>query len=146
MKSLYISEIKKTAFFFNHNTEPFLYLQKKILPQTNKNLPFILSISSVGYAFEQHFCPYLKTYGKKFLQFTTLEHTKTLLKENQATLFETAYETGLSGTARLHDLFINIEGMTLAAYKNSGKDLAINYSFAESTFGKILCPNQGVGF
>lgn len=38
------------------------------------------------------------TSPKKFLQYMAAERAKKLLKENQATLFETAYETGLSGT------------------------------------------------
>jgi AraC family transcriptional regulator of adaptative response/methylated-DNA-[protein]-cysteine methyltransferase len=67
------------------------------------------------------------------------------LKENQLTLFETAHETGLSGTGRLHDLFINIEGMTPAEYKNGGKNLAINYSFAESPFGNIIVASTEKG-
>ncbi|HEY9341319.1 MAG TPA: methylated-DNA--[protein]-cysteine S-methyltransferase [Hanamia sp.] len=95
--------------------------------------------------FQRLFSEWAGTSPKKFLQFTTVEYAKTLLKENQATLFETAYETGLSGTARLHDLFINIEGMTPAEYKNGGKDLAINYSFAESPFGKILVASTKKG-
>lgn len=66
-------------------------------------------------------------------------------KKNQATLFETAYETGLSGTGRLHDLFVKIEGMTPAEYKNGGKDLAINYSFAESPFGNIVAASTEKG-
>lgn len=95
--------------------------------------------------FQRLFSEWAGTSPKKFLQFTTVEYAKTLLKENQATLFETTYETGLSGTARLHDLFINIEGMTPAEYKNGGKDLAINYSFAESPFGKILVASTKKG-
>jgi len=88
--------------------------------------------------FQRLFSEWAGTTPKKFLQFTTLEYAKKILKENQATLFETAHETGLSGTGRLHDLFINIEGMTPAEYKNGGKNLSINYSFAESPFGNIL--------
>src|SRR6202035_6016763 len=61
------------------------------------------------------------------------------------TLFDTAFETGLSGTGRLHDLFINIEGMTPAEYKNGGKALAINYSFAESPFGDIIVASTPKG-
>ena len=68
-----------------------------------------------------------------------------MLKENQATLFETAFETGLSGTGRLHDLFINIEGMTPGEYKNGGENLSINYSFAESPFGNILVASTPKG-
>jgi AraC family transcriptional regulator of adaptative response/methylated-DNA-[protein]-cysteine methyltransferase len=95
--------------------------------------------------FQRLFSEWAGTSPKKFLQFTTVEYAKTLLKENQATLFETAHETGLSGTGRLHDLFINIEGMTPAEYKNGGKNLVINYSFEESPFGAILVASTEKG-
>jgi AraC family transcriptional regulator, regulatory protein of adaptative response / methylated-DNA-[protein]-cysteine methyltransferase len=88
--------------------------------------------------FQRLFSEWAGTSPKRFLQYTSVEYAKKLLKENQATLFETAYETGLSGTSRLHDLFINIEGMTPAEYKNGGRNLIINYSFAESRFGNII--------
>jgi AraC family transcriptional regulator of adaptative response/methylated-DNA-[protein]-cysteine methyltransferase len=88
--------------------------------------------------FQRLFREWAGTSPKKFLQYTTVEYAKKLLKENQATLFDTAYETGLSGTSRLHDLFIQIEGMTPAEYKNGGKNLRINYSLADSPFGNII--------
>nr|WP_290935429.1 methylated-DNA--[protein]-cysteine S-methyltransferase [Haliscomenobacter sp.] len=94
------------------------------------------------------FSEWAGTSPKKFLQYISVEHAKKLLKEEQATLFDTAYETGLSGTSRLHDLFINIEGMTPAEYKNGAKNLDINYSFAESPFGNLIVAstNKGVCF
>lgn len=95
--------------------------------------------------FQRLFSDWAGTSPKKFLQYTTVEYAKTLLKENKATLFDTAHETGLSGTARLHDLFIGIEGMTSAEYKNGGKNLEINYSFAESPFGNILVASTKKG-
>lgn len=95
--------------------------------------------------FQRIFSEWAGTSPKKFLQFTTVEYAKTLLKEKQATLFETAFETGLSGTSRLHDLFINIEGMTPAEYKNGGKNLSINYSFAISIFGNIIVASTQKG-
>ena len=95
--------------------------------------------------FQRLFSEWAGTSPKKFLQYTTVEYAKALLKENQATLFETAYETGLSGTGRLHDLFINIEGMTPAEYKNGGKKLAINYSLAESPFGNMIVASTEKG-
>ncbi len=81
---------------------------------------------------------------KKFLQYTSLEHAKKLLRD-QATLSETAFETGLSGTGRLHDLFINIEGLTPASYKKGAAGLAINYHFADSPFGEILIASTPIG-
>jgi AraC family transcriptional regulator of adaptative response/methylated-DNA-[protein]-cysteine methyltransferase len=95
--------------------------------------------------FQRLFTDWVGTSPKKFLQYTTTEYAKTLLIENQATLFETAYEAGLSGTGRLHDLFINIEGMTPAEYKNGGKGLVINYSITISPFGDMLIASTELG-
>lgn len=95
--------------------------------------------------FQRLFNEWAGTTPKKFLQYTSIEHAKKLLKDQQATLFDTAHETGLSGTSRLHDLFINIEGMTPAEYKNGGKDLHINFSFAESPFGSLIVASTAKG-
>ncbi|MCP9749418.1 methylated-DNA--[protein]-cysteine S-methyltransferase [Ferruginibacter sp. HRS2-29] len=96
------------------------------------------SIHLSPFHFQKLFTEWAGVSPKKFLQYITIEHAKKILKENDATLFDTAIETGLSGTGRLHDLFINIEGMTPGEYKNGGESLSINYSFAESPFGNIL--------
>lgn len=82
---------------------------------------------------------------KKFLQYLTVEYAKNILRQ-EATLFDAALETGLSGTSRLHDLFIKIEGMTPGEYKYGGNDLKINYSFSETLFGPILvaATNKGI--
>ena len=94
--------------------------------------------------FQRLFTDWAGVSPKKFLQYLTVEYAKKMLN-NQATLFETAIETGLSGTGRLHDLFINIEGMTPGEYKNGGENLSINYSFAESPFGNILVGSTSKG-
>jgi len=80
---------------------------------------------------------------KKFLQYISLQHAKKLL--HQHTVSDTAFETGLSGSGRLHDLFISIEGMTPGEYKNGGKQLQINYSFAETPFGNIIVASTTKG-
>ncbi len=95
--------------------------------------------------FQRLFTEWAGTSPKKFLQYISVEHAKKLLKDNNATLFDTAFETGLSGTSRLHDLFINIEGMTPAEYKNGGKNLMIDYSFSSSLFGNILVASTRKG-
>ncbi len=46
--------------------------------------------------------------------------------------------TGLSGTSRLHDLFVNIEAMSPAEYRNGGEGLHIEYSSLESVFGTLF--------
>ncbi|WP_143305078.1 methylated-DNA--[protein]-cysteine S-methyltransferase [Chitinophaga vietnamensis] len=95
--------------------------------------------------FQRVFADWAGVTPKKFLQYLTLEHAKNILKEEKATLLDAAFESGLSGTGRLHDLFINIESMTPGEYKNGGKTLTINYSFAESPFGNILVASTTKG-
>lgn len=95
--------------------------------------------------FQKIFTDWAGTSPKKFLQFISLEHAKSLLKDEKATLFDAALETGLSSTSRLHDLFVNIEGMSPAEYKNGGKNLKINYSFSGSPFGEIMTASTGKG-
>ena len=80
---------------------------------------------------------------KKFLQYISLQHAKKILRDH--TVMDTAYETGLSGSSRLHDLFVSIEGMTPGEYKNGGEQLHINYSFAESPFGNIIVASTAKG-
>lgn len=87
--------------------------------------------------FQRMFTEWAGISPKQFLQYISITHAKKLLEES-VSVFETAHEIGFSGTSRLHDLFINIEGMTPGEYKNGGKALSINYAFAETLFGKIL--------
>lgn len=95
--------------------------------------------------FQKIFTDWAGTSPKKFLQFISLEHAKSLLKEEKASLFDTAYETGFSSTSRLHDLFVKVEGMSPAEYKNGGKSLSIYYSFSESPFGNIIVASTEKG-
>ncbi len=95
--------------------------------------------------FQRMFTEWAGTSPKKFLQYLSIEHAKRILTKQEATLFDTAYETGLSSTSRLHDLFVRIEGMTPAEYRDGGKDLQINYSFAESPFGELIVASTTKG-
>jgi len=94
--------------------------------------------------FQRMFKEWAGVSPKKFLQFLSVEYAKRLLS-NDMSLFEVSYETGLSSTSRLHDLFITIEGMSPGVYKNGGKDLQINYSFAETIFGDVIIASTDKG-
>ncbi len=95
--------------------------------------------------FQRLFTDWAGVSPKKFVQYLSLDYAKSLLKNNNASLLDIAYETGLSGTGRLHDLFINIEAMTPGEYKKGGETLSINYSFANSPFGKIIVASTKLG-
>lgn len=87
--------------------------------------------------FQRMFREWAGVSPKKFLQYISVEHAKNLLRQN-VSLFDASFETGLSGTSRLHDLFISIEGMTPGEFKRGGDQLQINYSFAETPFGDVI--------
>lgn len=102
-------------------------------------------INMSPFHFQRMFSEWAGTTPKRFLQYLNIEYAKKILKETHATLFDTACELGLSGTGRLHNLFINIEGMTPGEYKNGGLALNINYSFADTPFGKIIAASTDKG-
>jgi len=98
-----------------------------------------------AFHFQRLFSDWAGVSPKKFMQYISLEYAKDLLKNPHSTLLDAAYETGLSGTSRLHDLFVNIEGMTPGEFKNGGGNLEINYCFAESPFGKLIVASTHKG-
>lgn len=74
---------------------------------------------------------------KAFLQAITLDHARELLRDS-ASILDAAYEVGLSGPGRLHDLFVTHEGMSPGFYKAKGRGLTISYGFHDCPFGQAL--------
>ncbi|HIE0668999.1 TPA: methylated-DNA--[protein]-cysteine S-methyltransferase [Acinetobacter nosocomialis] len=81
---------------------------------------------------------------KKFVQYMSLQQAKYYLMQ-QRSLLDTALNTGLSGTGRLHDLFIQLEGMTPGEYKQQGNGVELNYSVETSPFGDLLVVSSDKG-
>lgn len=74
---------------------------------------------------------------KAFLQAVTLDHARRLLDQG-APLLDASYEVGMSGPARLHDLFVTHEAMSPGAYKARGAGLVIRHGWHISPFGMAL--------
>jgi AraC family transcriptional regulator of adaptative response/methylated-DNA-[protein]-cysteine methyltransferase len=74
---------------------------------------------------------------KAFLQAITLDSARTLLRAS-ASVLDAAYEVGLSGPGRLHDLFVTHEAMSPGEWKSGGQGLTIRYGFHPSPFGIAL--------
>lgn len=74
---------------------------------------------------------------KQFVQALTLDHAREML-EGSASVLDTAYEVGLSGAGRLHDLFVNYEAMTPGDYKRRGAGLEMSWGIHDSPFGRAL--------
>ena len=87
--------------------------------------------------FQRLFTEWAGVSPKKFGQYLTLEHAKTRLC-NGAALADAAYDAGLSGTGRLHDLFVTIEGVTPGQFKQAGSGLILVYGLFESPFGHYV--------
>jgi AraC family transcriptional regulator, regulatory protein of adaptative response / methylated-DNA-[protein]-cysteine methyltransferase len=74
---------------------------------------------------------------KAFLQALTLDHARRLLRQS-ASVLDAAYEVGLSGPGRLHDLFVTHEAMSPGQWKAGGEGLTLAYGFHPSPFGTAL--------
>ncbi len=74
---------------------------------------------------------------KKFLQLVTHAHAREILTDAE-TVLDTAYEVGLSGPSRLHDLFVTVEAMSPGEVKRLGADLTLRYGFHTCPFGEAL--------
>ena len=87
--------------------------------------------------FQRLFSRWVGISPKRFLQFLTKEHAKSLLKKSR-NILDVTYDAGLSSPGRLHDLFISCEAMSPGAYKRKGQGLEIGYGFSPSPFGPCM--------
>jgi AraC family transcriptional regulator of adaptative response/methylated-DNA-[protein]-cysteine methyltransferase len=74
---------------------------------------------------------------KKFLQFLTLQRAKDALS-NATSVLDAAYDAGLSGPGRLHDLFVSVEAATPGEFKTRGEGMTIRHGVADGPFGPVL--------
>lgn len=136
--------MKTTTYQYNKIAEAIQYLDENFKEQPALN-EIADHVNMSPFHFQRLFKEWVGVTPKKYVQYLSINFAKSRL-EAKNTLFDTAIDTGLSGTGRLHDLFINIEGMTPGEYKNGGEKLQINYSFAESPFGDLIiaATNKGI--
>lgn len=89
------------------------------------------------YHFQKLFQKWAGVTPKVFLQYTTIEQAKKSLQVGKSTL-ETAYQVGLSGNGRLHDLFVKMEACTPGEFRKRGDGLEINFEEIDTPFGKAI--------
>lgn len=87
--------------------------------------------------FNRLFSRWAGTSPQRFMRFLTKEFAKECLSKSENLLHAT-FETGLSSTSRLHDLFVTYEAMTPAEYKSKGAGLTIQYGIHKTPFGACL--------
>ena len=74
---------------------------------------------------------------KQFVKYLTKTQALERLQQGQSVL-DAAVSSGLSGPGRLHDLLITTEAMTPGEAKRKGKDVAVNFGYGNTPFGKAL--------
>lgn len=89
------------------------------------------------YHLQRLFTRYVGGSPKKYVQYLTLDHAKRALDESRSVL-DTAFDTGLSGPGRLHDLFVTHEALTPGEWKRDGEGLEVSYGWHDSPFGECL--------
>lgn len=87
--------------------------------------------------FQRVFSRWVGVSPKRYQQYLALDHAKALLAENFTTL-ATADAVGLSGSGRLHDLFLTWEAMSPGEYAKGGAGLVIYWGWFESPFGAAI--------
>ncbi|TFG42144.1 MAG: methylated-DNA--[protein]-cysteine S-methyltransferase [Syntrophobacterales bacterium] len=94
--------------------------------------------------FQRLFSSWVGISPKRFLQFLTKEYVKERLSTS-ANILDAAFDAGLSGPGRLHDLFVACEAVTPGEFKARGEGLTITYGFHGSPFGECLIAQTGRG-
>jgi len=87
--------------------------------------------------FNRLFSKWAGTSPQRFMRFLTKEFAKEKLAES-ANILEATFESGLSSSSRLHDLFVSYEAMTPAEFKAKGAGLSVYYGIHETPFGECL--------
>ena len=87
--------------------------------------------------FQRLFSQWVGVSPKRYQQYLALGHARRLLEARFTTL-ETAHAIGLSGQARLHDLFLRWEAMTPGEYAKRGDGLVLHYGWFDTPFGTAL--------
>ena len=94
--------------------------------------------------FQRVFTRWAGVSPKRFLQFLTVDHARALLRDSRSVM-DVAYETGLSGPGRLHDLVVSVDAVTPGELKSAGAGLTIQYGEHDSPFGPCLIGVTGRG-
>jgi AraC family transcriptional regulator of adaptative response/methylated-DNA-[protein]-cysteine methyltransferase len=94
--------------------------------------------------FQRLFSAWVGVSPKRYQQYLRLGHAKSLLHDNFTTL-GTAHAVGLTGTGRLHDLFLRWEAMSPGEYARKGAEMQISWGWFDSPFGLALAMGTAKG-
>jgi len=120
-------------------------------PETALSLEALAAVMNLSPAhFQRLFSQWVGVSPKRYQQYLALDQAKDLLRERHTTL-ATADAVGLSGSGRLHDLFLRWEAMSPGDFAKGGEGLTIHWGWFDSPFGPALVMGTdkgicGIGF
>jgi AraC family transcriptional regulator of adaptative response/methylated-DNA-[protein]-cysteine methyltransferase len=110
--------------------------------------PSLAEIAAAANWSEYHFAREFRRWTgispKQWLQQLSLTAAKQALDDERSVL-QAALDAGLSGSGRLHDLFVTLEAVTPGEYKSRGHGLTMRFGTAHSPFGAALIVRSGRG-
>jgi AraC family transcriptional regulator of adaptative response/methylated-DNA-[protein]-cysteine methyltransferase len=131
-----MNDVQQLSRDYERVEKAILFLEDRFLDQ-----PTLGEIAShVGLSehhFQRMFSRWVGISPKRFLQYLTKEYAKGLLASSEP-LLDVTFDTGLSSSGRLHDLFVTCEALTPGQYRKKGEGMTILYGFHPSPFGEIL--------
>lgn len=136
-------EMSENNLNYNRIAKALAYIQANFKRQPSLE-EIAAHVHLSPFHFQRLFQEWAGTTPKKFLQYISLQYAKQILQDSKSTEIAT-FETGLSSTSRLHELFVHIEAMTPAEYKNGGASLEINYSIQSTLFGEVCIASTSKG-
>ncbi|MFY0647199.1 MAG: methylated-DNA--[protein]-cysteine S-methyltransferase [Sulfitobacter geojensis] len=87
--------------------------------------------------FQRLFSRWVGVSPKRYQQYLMLGQAKEMLRD-RATTLQAAHEVGLSGTGRLHDMFLRWEAMSPGEFARAGAGLTVYWGWFDSPFGLAL--------
>lgn len=87
--------------------------------------------------FQRVFTQWVGVSPKRYQQYLSLDHARRMLAE-RATVLDAALGVGLSGTGRLHDLFLRWEAMSPGDFARGGAGLVIRTGWFDTPFGPAI--------
>ncbi|HEX4120864.1 MAG TPA: methylated-DNA--[protein]-cysteine S-methyltransferase [Verrucomicrobiae bacterium] len=113
----------------------------RFLDQQPASQPSLSTLAKAAGMSEFHFHRLFRKWAgttpKQFLQCMTFEHVRDLLAQGGSVL-DAAFEAGLSGPGRLHDLCVNLEAASPGEIKSGGAGWVIQAGFGSTPFGRCL--------
>jgi AraC family transcriptional regulator, regulatory protein of adaptative response / methylated-DNA-[protein]-cysteine methyltransferase len=136
------SEPRESAYHYQVIKRAIDLIDQSSSPLSLNDLAAAIGMSPAH--FQRLFSQWAGVSPKRYQQYLTLAHAKSLLRDRFTTL-QTSEEAGLTSQGRLHDLFVTWEAMSPGEYARKGAGLNIRYGWFDSPFGEVLAMGTGRG-